>query len=153
MHEEALGRLLLTVTGATRRGWLPWPVWNLFVYERGLAAVRTGVMETIEGPPTLTGWAKEQHNRRLEEAAHPVAKRVRDRPGSRIVSRAEVVAARLHKGVVDVRLVVEVADGSVLRWVWTYGGGARNKVGIPNSSLEHVEAGLRGWLGGKLIVE
>ena len=149
--DHELGDLLCTVTGATPRGWRPTPAWPLLLYERAVVAIRNSlVAATWQATKSGAVWVDDQQRRRRTEASLPLAQLLGEHPDNRVVYPDDVRSARLHNGVIDARVVLEMMDGDTVRWVWTPGDGWR-AMASPNGPIAEVEAALRAVLGDKLV--
>ncbi len=155
MPDEDTGELLCTISWAGRRLWSVAGFSNLFVFEYGLAVVRTTFGEMFSGAGSsdrsVDEWLAGQRAA-LEIEARDIEDAVARHPDNRLIRRAEIAQARLRKGVIDSRLIIRLATGGTRRWVWTHGGGFRGKL-TPNAPFAEAEAALRRMLGPALTSE
>jgi hypothetical protein len=115
-----VGRLLCAIGNAGTHMWGR-QSFDVFLYEHGIAAVRVTATETAQAfgsKPATLGPPLGPRPGLAERGSAPIEEMLERNPANRFVPRRDIARARLGRGLIAGSLILTLADGTKVRWVW-----------------------------------
>jgi hypothetical protein len=166
-EEPDLGKLMCSIFLAGRHGWSISGYQTLYVFANGLVCATgecASARDIIRALPSPFEGTRRQRQAAIDafhdtlrsdvekESSLATADFLRRHPDGRIIPWESVEAARLHKGLIDARLLLSLHGGEKLRWVWWGRGDGLPGRSTPNGGFSDVKAALHEALGTRLVL-